>query len=131
MGLLAFTGLVASDCLLVPVLSSGKGLSHIRRMLDMVAQAVRENDLSLAVLAFVPTFFDGWLVHDRAVLEQIRETFSPVAPVLEPINASTVFKNAGAVGKPVALYDPRHPAVGALQAVFVVAELEGQHAQSR
>jgi chromosome partitioning protein len=126
MGLLAFTGLVASSELLVPILASGKGISHTRRMLDMVASAVRDNDMNLGVLAFVPTFYDSRLIHDRAALEQIRETFSPIAPVFNPITSSTVFKNAGALGKPVALYDRRHDAVKTFCALaeFVIASLE-------
>ena len=127
MGLLAFTGLVASSELLVPILASGKGISHTRRMLDMVSKAVADNDMNLSVLAFVPTFYDSRLIHDRAALAQIQETFSSIAPVLKPIMASTVFKNASALGKPVALYDKRHDAVNVFRALaeFVVAELEG------
>lgn len=115
LGLLAILGLAASDFVLVPVQTHFKaylGTDQLLRTVDGVRQELNPN---LKVVGFVPMQYAKGTQHDRDVLEALTAQLVERGPVLTPVPQAADFKKATVEAKPLALFNPRHPAVQVLE----------------
>jgi chromosome partitioning protein len=53
----------------------------------------------------------------KVILDGIREQLSPVAPIFPAIPRAIAFADASMERKPLAVYDPKHPAVSILESI--------------
>ncbi len=58
--------------------------------------------------------FDGRNSQDERTYAAIKEQLAPLGNVFMPIPRSTVFADAAEARQPLALYQPKHPAVAIL-----------------
>lgn len=118
LGQLAALGALAANLMIVPVLTSQKGLDALpglQRALGMY----RKLRPDLRVGLYVPTMFDGRRLHDREVLEALREQLPVLA---DPIPfRGAVWMDSTTAGQPVGIYaagSPPHQDVQRLAATI-------------
>lgn len=106
LGQLAALGALASDLIVVPVLTSQKGvdaLPGLERALGMYRKLRPE----LRVGLYVPTMYDGRRLHDREVLTALQGTLPALT---EPVPLrGAVWLDSTAAGQPVGVYAPGSP----------------------
>lgn len=117
LGLLAILGLAAADQVLVPVQTHFKAYLGTDQLLKTVDGVRAELNPRLEIIGFVPMQFARGTQHDRDVLEALTVQLTQRGPVLPAIPQAADFKKATVETKPLALFNPRHPAVGILQEI--------------
>lgn len=106
LGQLAALGALASDMLIVPVLTSRKGvdaLPGLQRALGMYRQLRPEMRVGL----YVPTMYDGRRLHDREILSALQEEIAGLSSPL-PYRAAAWLDSTNA-GEPLGIYAPGSP----------------------
>lgn len=106
LGQLAALGALASDVLIVPVLTSRKGvdaLPGLQRALGMYRQLRPE----LRVGLYVPTMYDSRRLHDKEILAALQEQLTALATPL-PYRAAVWLDSTNAE-QPVGVYAPNSP----------------------
>ncbi len=117
LGILTYISLVAAQAVLVPIQTQFKAFQGTDLLLRTVSRVRARPNRTLAVAGFVPTMFDGRNSQDERTLTAITEQLSSVATVFPPIPRSTALADAAEARLPLAIYDPRHPAVGVLDRI--------------
>ena len=116
LGQLAALGALAADLLIVPVLTSQKGVDALPGLQAALAM-YRKMRRDLTVGLYVPTMYEGRRAHDKDVLEALRTQFQNLA---EPIPyRGSVWLDSSSAGQPVGVYasnSPQHKDVQALAA---------------
>ena len=80
--------------------------------------SLRKNaNRSLAIAGFIPTMYDARTAQETRTYNAIKEQLSPVAPVHQPIPKTIAFADASEARLPLALYNPKHPAVRAMKKI--------------
>lgn len=115
LGLLAILGLAAADAVLVPVQTHFKAYLGTDQLLRTVDGVKQELNPSLSILGFVPMQYARGTQHDRDVLEALAVQLIERGPVLSPVPMAADFKKATVEAKPLALFNPRHPAVSVFE----------------
>lgn len=103
LGQLAALGALAADLLIVPVLTSQKGvdaLPGLQQALTMYRRMKRD----LRVGLYVPTMYEGRRAHDQDVLAALQAQFPNLAEPV-PLRGS-VWLDSTSAGQPVAVYAP-------------------------
>lgn len=117
---------------MVPVPAGNKGLEGLTGVTRMVATFRQVAVPSLRIALMVPTRVGNTNL-SRESVEALRA--AGVAPVSTPLTERpSVYPNSQLQGLPIALYDPRNPAVAEVQAVTrELLEVLGEvpHAQAR
>lgn len=111
LGILTYISLVAAHEVLVPIQTQFKAFQGTDLLLRTVARVRARPNRSLKIAGFLPTMFDGRNSQDERTYAAIREQLAPLGNVFMPIPRSTVFADAAEARQPLALYQPRHPAV--------------------
>ncbi len=102
---------IAADHVVVPASTNNKSLEGIMTVIDMVKQYRRANP-ELRIRMFVPTLHDARTNHNRETLGYFRDKLSQIAPVASPLTyRPAVYQDASLNRKPVAVYNPKDPAV--------------------
>ena len=109
--------MIAADSLVVPIPASDKGLEAIPGIIEALENARDDANPTLNVAMFVITQFNAQTAIDQAMVEQVRNQTSPIAPVAGPLNSFTIYREAMAANLPIALYQPSHRAVEQIQQV--------------
>ncbi|BDP44234.1 chromosome partitioning protein ParA (plasmid) [Deinococcus aetherius] len=132
LGQLSTLAVLAADDLVVPVPAGNKGLEGLTGVTRMVATFRQVAVPSLRIALMVPTRVGNTNL-SRESVEALRA--AGVAPVSTPLTERpSVYPNSQLQGLPIALYDPRNPAVAEVQAVTrELLEVLGEvpHAQAR
>ncbi len=103
LGQLAALGALASDMIVVPVLTSQKGLDALPG-LERALEMYRRLRPELRVGLYVPTMYDGRRLHDREVLLALQSSLPGLA---EPIPfRGAVWMDSTTAGQPVGVYAP-------------------------
>ncbi|MBB5235885.1 ParA family protein [Deinococcus budaensis] len=115
LGQLSTLAVLAADDLVVPVPAGNKGLEGLGGVTRMVATFQQVAVPSLRIALMVPTRV-GHTNLSRDSVEALRAAH--IAPVSRPLTERpSVYPNSQLQGLPVALYDPRNPAVAEIEAV--------------
>jgi chromosome partitioning protein len=114
---LSSIALTAADELIVPMPVSAKGLEALPGVLQAMERMKLEMNSALKIGMFILTQFDGKTAVDQAMLQQISELCSTVAPVSEPLGDYTIYREAIAMKLPIPLTQAKHKAIEQLQAV--------------
>ncbi|GGO41306.1 ParA family protein [Deinococcus humi] len=103
LGQLAALGALASDMIVVPVLTSQKGLDALPG-LERALEMYRRLRPELRVGLYVPTMYDGRRLHDREVLSALQSSLPGLA---DPIPfRGAIWMDSTTAGQPVGVYAP-------------------------
>ncbi len=114
LGLLSYTSLVAATHVLIPIETHFKAFQGTNLLLQTIARVRKRGNRSLSIAGFVPCRYAATNSQDKRTLKAIREQFGAVAPVYDPIPRLTAFVDASEEQVPLALYDPKNPALSVL-----------------
>lgn len=115
LGQLSTLAVLAADYLVVPVPAGNKGLEGLNGVTRMVSTFQQVAVPALRIALMVPTRVSNTNL-SRDSVEMLRS--AGIAPVSASLSERpSIYPNSQLHGLPVALYDPRNPAVEELQAV--------------
>ncbi len=117
LGILTYISLVAAHEVLVPIQTQFKAFQGTDLLLRTVARVRARPNRNLKIAGFLPTMFDGRNSQDERTYAAIKEQLALFGNVFMPIPRSTVFADAAEARQPLAVYQPRHPAVAILNAI--------------
>ena len=110
LGILSILGLCAATHVLVPVQTHYKAFKGTELLLDSIKQVKKHINPKLAIAGFVPTLYVN-ANQDKVILEALEQQLSPLAKVYPKIPRATAFADAVMNSQPLAVYDPKHPAI--------------------
>lgn len=117
LGILTVLSLVAATHVLVPIQTQFKSFQGTDLLLNTVARLRKAANRHLKIAGFIPTMFDGRTAQETRTYKAIKEQLSPLATVYEPIPRSIVFPDASEKRLPLALHQPKHPAVSVMKKI--------------
>ena len=117
LGILSYISLIAATHVLVPVETQFKSYLGTDLLLDTISRIKKRGNPSLSIAGIVPTKFSSNNSQDQRALKAIQEQLSPLVKVFEPIKRSTAFADATEQMRPLAVYDPKHPALAIFNAI--------------
>ena len=117
LGILTVLSLVAATHVLVPIQTQFKSFQGTDLLLNTVARLRKAANRHLKIAGFIPTMFDGRTAQETRTYNAIVEQLSPLSTVYEPIPRSIVFPDASEKRLPLALHQPKHPAVGVMKKI--------------
>lgn len=117
LGILTYISLVAAHEVLVPIQTQFKAFQGTDLLLRTVTRVRARPNRGLKIAGFLPTMFDGRNSQDERTYAAIKEQLTPLGEVFVPLPRSTVFADAAEARQPLALYQPRHPAVAILNTI--------------
>jgi chromosome partitioning protein len=125
LGILSIMSLVAATQVLVPIQTEFKALKGTELLLTTIVKTLKVANKKLKIAGFIPTMHDARTMQGENSLKAIYEQLSKVGTVLPTIPRTTDFANAAQSQKPLALYNPKHPAIKLLQEI--ARTLDGLH----
>lgn len=117
LGILSMISLVAATSVLVPIQTQFKSFQGTDLLLNTVARLRSKVNRSLAIAGFIPTMYDGRTAQETRTLKAIQEQLSPLAKVFTPVPRSIVFADASEARVPLAISNPKHPAVAVMETI--------------
>ena len=117
LGILTYISLVAAHEVIVPIQTQFKAFQGTDLLLRTVARVRARPNRGLKISGFWPTMFDNRNSQDERTYAAIKEQLAPVGEVFTPLPRSTAFADAAEARQPLALYQPKHPAVELLDHV--------------
>ncbi|MBD0307650.1 MAG: ParA family protein [Microcoleus sp. T1-bin1] len=122
LGILSVISLVAANHVLVPIQTQFKAFQGTDLLLNTVAGLRKAANRHLAIAGFIPTMYDGRTAQETRTYKAMLEQLSPLAAVLEPIPRTIAFPDASEARLPLALSNPKHPAVAAMKKIVKCLE---------
>jgi len=117
LGIFSILSLVASTHVLVPIQTHFKAFLGVELLLDSIRQVRERINPELTIIGVVPMMHESRTSQGKVILEGIKEQLGVVAPIFPAIPRSIAFADASMERKPLALYDPKHPAVPLLESI--------------
>ena len=111
LGLLSYSALIAATHVLIPIETHFKAFQGTNLLLETIAKVKKRGNKDLKISGFIPSRYSKNNSQDKRTLQAIKEEFSPIATVYEPIPRLTAFVDASEEALPLALYDSKCPAV--------------------
>jgi chromosome partitioning protein len=115
LGQLTINALTAADGVLVPIECSYLALRGLDQLIDTIAKIRRRSNPQLRFLGVLPTMYEGRTIHEREVLDNLRQRFPN--QVFAPIPRSVRFRDSTLAGLPLLAFDSAHPGAGAYRAL--------------
>ncbi len=110
LGVLTINALTAADKVLIPLVCEYLALRGMGMLIEIVRQVRDQTNPNLKILGVLVNMYNPKSLHSREVYEEAKRIFGPY--VYEPpIPESGRFAEAAAAQRPLADYDPTHPAV--------------------
>jgi chromosome partitioning protein len=117
LGILSTIALVAANSVLVPIQTEYKSLMGTSLLLRTIARLKKRSNRELNIVGFVPNLYaSGTTQHERG-LTGIKEQLGAVARVFSPIPRRIDFANSVEEHEPLALFNPKHPALEVLDEI--------------
>ncbi|HEY9909375.1 MAG TPA: ParA family protein [Thermosynechococcaceae cyanobacterium] len=110
LGILSILSLVAATHVLIPLQTHYKAYKGVDLLLDTIRQIREQVNPTLQIAGLIPTMYSN-TGQDRTILEAVRQQLENVAPLYPAIPRAIAFADASMSHQPLALYDPKHPAV--------------------
>lgn len=117
LGILSIISLAAATHVLVPIQTQFKAFQGTDLLLNTVAGIRAKVNRNLGIAGFIPTMFDSRTAQESRTLKAIQEQLSELATVYPPIPKTIAFADASESMVPLAVYNPRHPAVQVLKTI--------------
>ena len=117
LGILTVLSLVTATHVLVPIQTQFKSFQGTDLLLNTVARLRKAANRNLKIAGFIPTMFDGRTAQETRTFNAIKDQLSPLATVYQPIPRSIVFPDASEKRIPLALHQPKHPAVTVMKKI--------------
>jgi len=111
LGILSYISLVAATHVLIPIQTQYKALKGTELLLSTIARVRSRANKTLSVAGVVPTMHESRTVQGVMSLQSIQEQLSKIGAVFPIIPRSVSFADASQEHIPLALYNPKHPAV--------------------
>jgi chromosome partitioning protein len=111
LGILSYIGLVAATHVLIPIQTQYKALKGTELLLKTISRVQSRANRTLKIAGIVPTLHDSRTVQGDLSLQTIEEQLSKVGVIYPAIPRSVAFADAVQEHLPLALYNPKHPAV--------------------
>ncbi|MFO5491917.1 MAG: ParA family protein [Cuspidothrix sp.] len=121
LGILSILGLCAATHVLVPVQTHYKAFKGTELLFDTIKQVKQHINKKLAIAGFVPTLYVN-ANQDKVILEGLEQQLSSLAKVYPKIPRATAFADAVMNSQPLAVYDPKHPAITVLKKIALGME---------
>lgn len=122
LGILSVLSLVASTHVLIPIQTQYKSFKGTELLLDSLAKVRQYANPNLQFAGVVPTIYAARTVQDESTLAAVQTQLSQITTVFPPIPRSTAFPDATQRNLPLALYNPKHPAVAVLDTIAIGIE---------
>ncbi|MDF5716077.1 MAG: ParA family protein [Rhizonema sp. NSF051] len=116
LGILSVMSLVASTHVIVPIQTEFKALKGTELLINTIMEVINEANLNLSIAGIIPTMHDARLSQASKSLEAIQQ-LEQIAKILPIIPRATDFANASQNRQPLAVYNPKHPAVKVLEKI--------------
>ena len=117
LGILTVLSLVTATHVLVPIQTQFKSFQGTDLLLNTVARLRKAANRNLKIAGFIPTMFDGRTAQETRTYNAIKDQLSSLATVYQPIPRSIVFPDASEKRIPLALHQPKHPAVTVMKKI--------------
>lgn len=117
LGLLSYISLVAATHVLIPIQTHYKALKGTELLLNTIARVRARANKDLAIAGIVPTLHEAQTVQGSTNLEAIHQQLSRIGTIFPPIPRSIAFADSSQEHLPLALYQPKHPAVKILKTI--------------
>ena len=117
LGLLSYISLVAATHVLIPIQTHYKALKGTELLLNTIARVRSRANKNLAIAGIVPTLHEAQTVQGSTNLEAIHQQLSRIGTIFPPIPRSIAFADASQEHLPLALFQPKHPAVKVLKKI--------------
>lgn len=111
LGLLSYSALIASTHVLIPIETHFKAFQGTNLLLETIAKVKKRGNPNLQIAGFIPSRYSKANSQDKRTLQAITEEFGQIATVYDAIPRLTAFADASEEAVPLALYDPKSPAV--------------------
>jgi chromosome partitioning protein len=122
LGILSYISLVAANYVLVPIETEFKAFNGTDKLLETVQRVRNRANRHLKIAGFVPTRYKAQLTQHSRTLGAIQDQLADFAPIFPPLPNTTSFSNASEQNQPLALYDPKHPALIVLEQIADLVE---------
>lgn len=116
LGILSIMSLVAATHVIVPIQTEFKALKGTELLIGTIMEVMHEANPDLKIAGVIPTMHDTRLSQASKSLEAIQQ-LAKIAKILPIIPRATDFANASQQRQPLAVYQPRHPAVKVLEEI--------------
>ncbi len=114
LGILSYITLVASTHVLIPIHTQYKSLKGTELLLNTISRVRSRANRKLQIAGVVPTMHDARTVQGEMSLQSIQEQLSKLGAIYATIPRSVAFADASQQHIPLAVYNPKHPAVNLL-----------------
>lgn len=111
LGLLSYSALIAATHVLIPIETHFKAFQGTNLLLETIAKVKKRGNKNLKIAGFIPSRYSKTNSQDKRTLQAIREEFSSLGKVYEPIPRLTAIVDASEDALPLALYEPKNPVV--------------------
>ena len=112
LGLLTINALVAADWALIPVKTDNLSFHGVARLFQTIERIQDDLNPALRVAGILPTQYNPRNTHDNEVLNAVGEALKQQdITIFEPVNRSTAFDKATALGMPTIAATPNNPCV--------------------
>lgn len=127
--LLYIGALVAAEEVLVPQQTSFLALHGLRQVAQSIERIRAELNPKLRICGIVMTMQDRRTIHNREVIEMVREGFGD--DVMEAVIPTTIrLQEAAAANLPIAIYDPAGPGAEAYRSLAKEVMQRGQETKA-
>ena len=117
LGMLSTLSLVAANYVLVPSQTQFKSIQGTNLVLQTIADVRDALDHKLELAGVVPTIYAKGTLQDREALNVLERQLSAITKVYPPLPRSTAFPDASQERIPLAVFNPKHPAVTILNQI--------------
>ena len=123
LGLFSILSLVASTHVLVPIQTHFKAFLGVELLLDSIRQVRERINRTLALAGVIPMMHEGRTSQGKVILNGINSQLGAIASIFPFVPRSIAFADASMERLPLAVYEPKHPAVPILDSI--AEKLEG------
>ncbi len=117
LGILSVLSLVAATHVLVPIQTQFKAFQGTDLLLKTILGLRSRANRHLAFAGFIPTMYDGRTAQETRTFKAIQDQLSPLAQVYPPIPRTITFADASEARLPLAVSNPKHPAVAVMEKI--------------
>lgn len=117
LGILSVISLVAATHVLIPIQTQFKAFQGTDLLLNTLAGLRSRANRHLAFAGFIPTMYDGRTAQETRTFKAIQSQLSPLAKVYAPIPRTIAFADASEARLPLAMSNPKHPAVAVMEKI--------------
>jgi chromosome partitioning protein len=111
LGILSYISLIAATHVLIPIQTHYKSLKGTELLLKTITRVKLRANRDLKIAGFIPTLHEARTLQGEISLQSIREQLTPIGEIYPPIPRSVAFADSVQEHLPLAIYNPKHPAV--------------------